>query len=89
MCALYHKVHIYLEYHSVCPFVRIGIPPPPLPLASVLPPAEPGGGGTHSTACEGVGESQFRRLEKKLGLCLLRGLHRPISMLLSTVSSVV
>jgi hypothetical protein len=28
-----HKVHIYLEYHCVCPFVRIGTTPPPLPQA--------------------------------------------------------
>jgi hypothetical protein len=41
MYALYHKVHIYLEYHSVCPFVQIGTPPPP-------PPRPPGGGAaTH------------------------------------------
>jgi hypothetical protein len=33
-----HKVCIYLEYHSVCPLVRIGIPPPPLPQASPPPP---------------------------------------------------
>ncbi len=40
-----HKVHTvyirYLEYHSVCPFVRTGTPPPPpppLPLASVSSP---------------------------------------------------
>ncbi len=33
--------------------------------ASVLPP-EPKGEGTHSPAGEGVGESQFQRLEKKL-----------------------
>jgi hypothetical protein len=30
------------------------------------PPPEPGGGGAHSAAGEGLGESQFRRLEKKL-----------------------
>ena len=23
-----HKIHIYLEYHSVCPLVQIGTPPP-------------------------------------------------------------
>ncbi len=37
-------------------------------------PPKPRGGGTHSPAGEGVGESQFRRLEKKLStlptLCL-------------------
>ncbi len=33
----------YLEYHCVCPFVRIGSPPPPLPQANVyLPPPPPG-----------------------------------------------
>ncbi len=28
-------IYIPLEYHSVCPLVRIGMPPPPLPQASV------------------------------------------------------
>ncbi len=32
-----HKIHIYLEYHSVCPLVWIGTPPPPLPLSRVSP----------------------------------------------------
>ncbi len=31
-----------------------------------LPPVPKGGGGAHSLAAKGVGESQFRRLEKKL-----------------------
>jgi hypothetical protein len=80
-----HKVCISLEYHSVCPLVRIGTPhplsnwdpPPPLELG---PPSHPlsrkrvrhspgtrgaGGGGTHLLAGEGVGASQFERLEKK------------------------
>ncbi len=34
-CAQEHK---YLEYHSVCPLVRIGTPPPPFSQASVPPP---------------------------------------------------
>jgi hypothetical protein len=38
-----HKVHIYLEYHSVCPLVRIGTPPLPLPRASVSTPGTKGG----------------------------------------------
>ncbi len=43
------KVHIYIEYHSVCPLVRIGTLPPPLSPASVPPlPPEPGGGGGHT-----------------------------------------
>ncbi len=33
----------------------------------VLPPYTNGGGGTHSPAAKGVGEFQFRRLEKKIG----------------------
>jgi hypothetical protein len=42
-------------------------PPPPLLQVSVPLPPEPGGaGGAHSPAREGVGESQFQRLEKKL-----------------------
>ncbi len=35
------------------------------------PPPNQRGGGTHSPADEGVGESQFRRLKKSLALCLL------------------
>jgi hypothetical protein len=46
--------HICLEYHSVCPLVRIGTPTPS-PASECVPPPEPkGGGGTHSTAGEGV-----------------------------------
>ncbi len=47
----------------------------PTPLAAsecALPPA-PKGGGAHSPAVKGVGESQFQRLEKRLALCLLCG----------------
>ncbi len=40
-------------------------PPPPLQEASLPIPPEPGG-VAHSPACEGVGESQFRWLEKNL-----------------------
>jgi hypothetical protein len=60
-------VYMYKEYHSV----RMS------PLNSSLasecdPPLPPepgggGGGGAHSPAGEGLGEFQFRRLEKKLG----------------------
>jgi hypothetical protein len=41
--AAVHKVHIYQEYHSVCPLVRNGTPPTPLPQASVPPRTEGGG----------------------------------------------
>ncbi len=50
---VHHKVHKYLEYHSVCPLVQIRTP------------QRGGGGWTHSPAGEGVEESQFVRLEKK------------------------
>jgi hypothetical protein len=48
---------LYLEYKSVCPYVRIGSPP--LPLASVSPPEPKGGYG-------GGGGGQFGR-----ALCIL------------------
>jgi hypothetical protein len=46
----------------------------PTPLAAsecALPPGPKGGGGKHSPAAKGVGESQFQRLEKSLALCQL------------------
>jgi hypothetical protein len=52
---------------TVCPLVGIGTLPPLLSPASVpLPPNQRGGQWAHSPAGEGLGESQFRRLEKKL-----------------------
>ncbi len=63
-----HKVHIHTEYHCVCPLVETGTrqrvdPSPPYQR-----------GGAYSPGGEGLGESQFRRLEKKLStlptLCL-------------------
>ncbi len=63
--SIMHKVRINKEYHSVCPLVGIGTLPTPLSPASVPLPPEPGG-GAHSPAGEGLGESQFRRLEKKV-----------------------
>jgi hypothetical protein len=58
---LYHKVHIYKEYHSVCPLVGIGALPSPNPsLASeCAPPPQNrgGGGGTLAWGCVfGVGQ---------------------------------
>ncbi len=46
----------------------------PTPLAAsecALPPDQRVGGGAHSPAAKGVGESQLQRLEKRLALCLL------------------
>ncbi len=56
-----HKVHIYLEYHSVCLLVGFGTPNHS--IASVSSPWNKG--GADSPAGEGVGESQCRRLEEK------------------------
>jgi len=57
-----HTVHIYLEYQSVCPLVRIGTHIPS-PARECVPSQEAKGGDT--LAC-GWGEgSQFGGLEKK------------------------
>ncbi len=56
---------VHIEYHSVCPLVGIGTLPLPLPQASVPLPPGTKGGKAHSPRGEGLGESQFRRLEKK------------------------
>jgi hypothetical protein len=57
-------MNIYLEYHSVCPFVRNVTSPPPVPQASVSP-QEPKEEGKLSPTGEGVVGSQIWRLEKK------------------------
>ncbi len=64
----------YLPRVPPCLSLRRNWTPPPSPLqqASVYPslPPEPNVGGTRSPAGEGVGESQFGRLEKKFStLC--------------------
>ncbi len=56
-----HKVRTYKEYHSVCPSSELGLPPTPHPQASVPTPPPFLGGGEHSLARKGLGESQFRR----------------------------
>ncbi len=62
---LLHKVHKYLEYHSVCPVVLIGTHHP-LSYKRVSRPRNQRGGDTHSPAGEGMqGVSQFGRLKKK------------------------
>ncbi len=62
--------YINLEYHSVCsvPSSKLGLPHP-LSRKWVCPSHprnQREGGGTHSPVYEGVGESQFGQLEKKL-----------------------
>ncbi len=48
-------------------------PNPSLASECVPLPGTKGGGEAHSPGGEGLGESQFRRLEKSLALCLLCG----------------
>ncbi len=57
----------YKEHHIVqyIPSSELGLPQP-LSRKRVCPPPEPKGGGAHSPAAKGVGESRFRWLEKKL-----------------------
>jgi hypothetical protein len=46
------RIILYIEYQSVCPFVRIGSNPPPLPESDcALPPGTKGGGGGETFAC--------------------------------------
>ncbi len=61
----------YIQRIPLCMSPRL---PTPLSSASVPLPPEPGG-GAHSPAGEGLGESQFRRLQKKLST--LHTLWRP------------
>ncbi len=57
-------VHIYLEYHYVCPLVGAGTPHP-LSRKRVCPPTEPKGGGAHSPAGKGVGGVPIRTTGEK------------------------
>ncbi len=54
----HHKVRTYKEYHSVCP--SSDFPQPPTPWL-VCPSPLFLGGGEHSLARKGLGESYFRR----------------------------
>jgi hypothetical protein len=58
-----HKVHIYLEYHSVCPLVGIGTPSPPLRMR-----------GVHTRLrVRGWGSPNSDDWKESLVLCLLCG----------------
>jgi hypothetical protein len=63
--------YMYLEYHSVCPLVRIGTPPP-LSLARVSPPGAKGGGNT-LPAGERMGGLNWDDWIKSQPICLLCG----------------
>jgi hypothetical protein len=73
-----HWVHptklIYLQSTTVFVPSSRNWDSPTLSLASeCAPPAGTKGGGAFPPAGEGLGESQFRRLEQSLTLCLLCG----------------
>ncbi len=51
------QIQIYLEYHSVCPLIGIGVPHSLSPQQMWTPPPWTKGGGGRSPAGEGVGES--------------------------------
>jgi hypothetical protein len=83
---------LYTEYHSVCPLAGIGTRPTPFPQASVPPTPEPKGGGHTRLRVRGAwGESQFRRLEKKLStlpaLCNFNWDLRPAVLLPAAASA--
>jgi hypothetical protein len=60
------SIYIYrVPQCTVCPLVGIGSPNPSLASECAPPPLYQKWGGRHSPAGEGLGESQFRRLEKK------------------------
>jgi hypothetical protein len=62
-----HKVLTYIEHHRLTVYVpssELGLPQPLSRKRLCLPPRTKGWGGAHSPAAKGVGESQFRRLEK-------------------------
>jgi hypothetical protein len=68
---------VYLEYHNVCSFERIGSPHP-LPgkrecLVYVSPPLGPKGGGTHSLADEEVWGTNSDDWKESLALCIICG----------------
>jgi hypothetical protein len=68
-----HKIHIYTEYHSVCPLVGIWTLPSPLSPASVPLPRYQRGGGTRLRV-RGWGSPNSDDRGKSLALCLLCGI---------------
>ncbi len=65
-------IHIYLEYHRVCPLVRIGTPHP-ISRKRVCHLPRNRGGEAHSPKGEGLGGPSSGDYRKVLALCLLCG----------------
>jgi hypothetical protein len=79
---------LYIENQSVCPFVRIDSPPPPLPQASESAPPPPWnqrGGGQHSLAGEGRGEPIRTTGEKAWHSIYSMVIHNIICIYLATL----
>jgi hypothetical protein len=72
-----HKVHIYLEYHSFCPSLELGPPPPSTASECDSPRAQIGGGGGYTVhTCQrvrGLGSPNSDDWRESLVLCLLCG----------------
>jgi hypothetical protein len=70
----YTTKYVYVKSTTVfVPSSELGLSQPSL-ASECAPPPRTGGGGTLAWG-EGLGESQFRRQEKSLALCLLCALH--------------
>jgi hypothetical protein len=69
-CTVPQSTYIYRAPQCISPRWNWDSPTPLAARECALPPG-PKGGGAHSPAAKGVGESQFQRLEKRLALCLL------------------
>jgi hypothetical protein len=69
---------VYLEYHSVCPIVRLGPPASPSPQVCLTPWTQRGGGrGRATLSCVwGSVGSQFGRPDRKLGTLLYSVMRR-------------
>ncbi len=75
------STYMYLEYHSVCPLVRIGTTHPLLPQASVSLPRNQRG-GAHSPAVRGWERPNSDDWRKSLALCLLCAFTLSLTILL-------
>jgi hypothetical protein len=74
---LHHKVHIYIEYHSVCPHVGIGTP---LTLLQASVPLHPTKGGHTCLRLTGWVSANSNERSKSLALCLLCALHSSLRL---------
>jgi hypothetical protein len=66
-----HKVHIYTEYHSVCPSSELGLSHPFSRHGECAPPPELKGGGGIRLWARGRGSPNSDDRRKSLALCLL------------------